>query len=86
MRWIARGEGRRGRMTRRPGPISQRRSLFHRRRDGGRSRRRSGRGGIRLSHESLEERRVMATLYWDPDGIPGNNNVATGAGLGAIAP
>lgn len=24
----------------------------------------------------------MATLYWDPDGIPGNNNVATGAGLG----
>ncbi|MSR27041.1 MAG: hypothetical protein EXS06_08500, partial [Planctomycetaceae bacterium] len=82
MRWIARGEGRRGRMTRRPGPISQRRSLFHRRRESGRSRRRSGRGGIRLSHESLEERRVMATLYWDPDGNPGNNNVATGAGLG----
>jgi hypothetical protein len=24
----------------------------------------------------------MATLYWDPDGIPGNNVVATGAGLG----
>jgi len=24
----------------------------------------------------------MATLYWDPDGIPGNNNVTTGAGLG----
>ncbi|MEI8318734.1 MAG: DUF6531 domain-containing protein, partial [Planctomycetia bacterium] len=26
----------------------------------------------------------MATLYWDPDGIPGNNNVATGAGLGGF--
>ena len=24
----------------------------------------------------------MATLYWDPDGVAGNNSVATGAGLG----
>ena len=32
--------------------------------------------------ERLEERRLLAVLYWDPDLVAKNNVVATGAGLG----
>jgi RHS repeat-associated protein len=32
--------------------------------------------------ERLEERRLLAVLYWDPDLLARNNLVATGAGLG----
>ena len=32
--------------------------------------------------ERLEERRLLAVLYWDPDRVANNNVVATGAGLG----
>lgn len=32
--------------------------------------------------EPLEARRLLATLYWDPDRIPTNNLIASGAGLG----
>jgi autotransporter-associated beta strand protein len=32
--------------------------------------------------ERLESRRLLATLYWDPDGNSTNNVIATGAGLG----
>jgi RHS repeat-associated protein len=32
--------------------------------------------------ERLEERRLLAVLYWDPDIVAKNNVVATGAGLG----
>ena len=35
-----------------------------------------------LGPEQLESRRLLATLYWDPDRIAGNNMVGTGAGLG----
>ena len=38
--------------------------------------------GLRLQVQQLEGRRLLATLYWDPDGIAANNNVTTGAGLG----
>ncbi|QDU28452.1 Autotransporter-associated beta strand repeat protein [Anatilimnocola aggregata] len=36
----------------------------------------------RLFLESLEDRALMAALYWDPDGNTTNNNLTTGAGLG----
>jgi RHS repeat-associated protein len=32
--------------------------------------------------EHLEPRRLLAVLYWDPDGNPANNVLPTGAGLG----
>jgi len=32
--------------------------------------------------ERLESRQLLAVLHWDPDQIPGNNVVASGAGLG----
>ena len=35
-----------------------------------------------LRMESLEERQLLAVLYWDPDLNSGNNNYGTGAGLG----
>ena len=55
-------------------------------RDGGRGIRRQerqrGRCRCRLRGERLEDRRLLATLYWDADGIAANNNITTGAGLG----
>ena len=59
------------------------RSIFSRHlRRAGISTRRGSRRNLSPGVESLEARRLFATLYWDPDGIPGNNVVATGAGLG----
>ena len=43
-----------------------------------RHRRRRSHAGV----ERLEPRRLLAVLYWDPDGDRANNNLATGAGLG----
>ena len=57
---------------------------------GSRSRRMSKKGGSFPAMasspsggmERLEERRLLAVLYWDPDLLARNNLVATGAGLG----
>jgi RHS repeat-associated protein len=35
-----------------------------------------------LRLESLETRRLLAAMYWDPDGDATNNDILTGAGLG----
>lgn len=51
--------GRRWFGMRRRRPVSQRLSLFRRRRDSGRSRRRSGHGVVHLAHESLERRQML---------------------------
>ena len=58
MRRNVSGWGRRWGGLRR-GPVSQRLSLF-RMRPGGRSRRRSARGGVLLTHEPLEQRQMLA--------------------------
>jgi autotransporter-associated beta strand protein len=60
------------------------------RRRGPRSRRRTSRGrGFATAAsaspggiERLEERQLLAVLYWDPDRVAKNNVVASGAGLG----
>lgn len=36
----------------------------------------------RLRLEALERRALLATLYWDPDGNPANNDLVFGTGLG----
>jgi hypothetical protein len=59
MRRDVSGWGRRWRIVRR-GPVSQRLSLFRKRREGGRSRRRSAHGGLLLTHEPLEQRQMLA--------------------------
>jgi hypothetical protein len=59
MRRDVSGWGRRRKSVRR-GPVSQRLSLFRRRRDGGRWRRRSTHGGLLLTHEPLEQRQMLA--------------------------
>jgi len=41
-----------------------------------------GQGRCRLHGERLESRQLLATLYWDADGIAANNNITTGGGLG----
>ncbi|NDC63637.1 MAG: hypothetical protein EBZ59_06545, partial [Planctomycetia bacterium] len=58
-----------------------RRASAERRRPMGRP---SGAASRRLAvaFERLESRRLLATLYWDPDRVAGNNVPATGAGLG----
>jgi hypothetical protein len=59
MRRDVSGWGRRWRSVR-LGPVSQRLSLFRKRRDGVRSRRRGSRSGLLLTHEPLEQRQMLA--------------------------
>ena len=64
--------------------------MAYARRLGLRSRNTSPRGGrsparppsLHGGMERLEERRLLAVLYWDPDLVTKNNVVATGGGLG----